>query len=427
MNKNDYINSVISNIKSNSARQDIKSEISAHIDDRIEYYTDCGMDKVSALQKALERMGEPDTIAEKFENLYSNPQYKILSYILTALYTVGLIAGVILSICCLSYTVDISDTMSACGLCFGSVMVFICSVLSLIFALKSKEPLPLRILGTVSIVGAVASPVTLVPCGYTILSLLFDYIPDLFTGDEFKYFYYPFNNIYGFEVLVHFLWIFMFLFGVFAITTGLLSLKFSKDYIDSVSLSKRNRKTAKTYIIILIVLASVAVFNFSFETLVAVNQNISNQAIVENDTNEGLNIFDNIALPFNEEKFLSDFPECYAKTAVYDEEVFELYSNFACVIYVRNNKLTKEFDNTELMWEKKCYSENEIINLNSTIKIGITLDEFFAVFDKNKVAVYSVSLKDGNEIINIEYAGKKLPFAAYYTFENGVLTDRYLS
>ncbi len=299
MNKNDYIKSVICRIKSDSARQDIKFEISSHIDDRTQYYVDCGMDSQSALQKALERMGDPESVAEKFENLYLNPKYKILSYIFMVFYTVGLIAGLVLCLCCLTYTVDISDTMSACGLCFGSVMVFICSVLSLIFALKSKEAIPLRILGTVSIVGAFASPVTLVPCGFTILSLFFDFIPDLLSGEEFKYFYYAFYNIDGFDILVYVLYILMFLFGAFAIVTGLLSFKFSKDYTNSVTLTRKNRSIAKFYAIILIVLSSIAVFNFSIESLITTNQYVSNTITINHDIDEAIYVFDSIELPFN--------------------------------------------------------------------------------------------------------------------------------
>ncbi len=105
----------------------------------------------------------------------------------------------------------------------------------------------------------------------------------------------------------------------------------------------------------------------------------------------------------------------------------EVYTNTVCTIYIKDGNCTKELANLESIGEKRCYSENEIRNLNSQVKNGISIDEFFTFFDKNKVAVYAVSLEKGKENTKIEFSSKELPFTAYYSFENDRLVDRNLA
>lgn len=427
MNKNDYINAVICNIKSSKAREQIKSEIAAHIEDRVQYYTDSGMDRDTAVKKTIERMGEADSVAESFENLYSNDKYKTVSYIFTFLYGLGLIAGVVLALCCINYTILLDDTISSLGLCFGSLLVFICSVISLIFAISSKEAMPLKVLGKVSLIGAVVSPVTLAPCGYTVLSLIFDYIPDILNGKEFEYLYYPFENmifptenIIIADSIMVLLYVLMFLFDGFAIATGLLSNKFAKDYENSIELSPKNKKRAKIYIIILIVLSLTAMVNFTVEGIVTLSNSISKTAKINNEIEEAYYIFDNIELPFDPVKVANDNPSATTRPALFDEDVLEINTGDFSVIYIKN-KNTKEFQNLGSLY----YTKNVITNLNSKIKKGTTIDDFFTVFDINKMNTYTVTQENGmeNAIIQFDYYYKNMYCVSYYIFEDGVLID----
>lgn len=71
MRKEEYINEVISKIENNKARREVEKELSAHIDDRISYYTDAGWDEETANEKAVEQMGSPEKTASEFDKLYS--------------------------------------------------------------------------------------------------------------------------------------------------------------------------------------------------------------------------------------------------------------------------------------------------------------------------------------------------------------------
>ena len=70
MRKDEYISAVISQIQNKKARAEVEREISAHIDDRISYYTDAGWDEETANEKAVEHMGEPEKIGEQMSRLH---------------------------------------------------------------------------------------------------------------------------------------------------------------------------------------------------------------------------------------------------------------------------------------------------------------------------------------------------------------------
>lgn len=70
MTREEYISAVMDQISSKKKRTFIKREIEDHIDDRIEYYTDCGYDADTALQKAVEHMGDPKEAGEEFDRVY---------------------------------------------------------------------------------------------------------------------------------------------------------------------------------------------------------------------------------------------------------------------------------------------------------------------------------------------------------------------
>ena len=78
MRKEEYIQEVISRIENKRAKIEVEKELSAHIDDRISYYTDAGWDKETANEKALEHMGEAKEIGEQMALVHS--KIKFYSY-----------------------------------------------------------------------------------------------------------------------------------------------------------------------------------------------------------------------------------------------------------------------------------------------------------------------------------------------------------
>ena len=84
MRKEEYIQEVISKIENKKARREVEKELSAHIDDRIAYYVDAGWDEDSANEKAMEHMGNVESVAEKL-GLIHNVWKRYCFIVLTAL------------------------------------------------------------------------------------------------------------------------------------------------------------------------------------------------------------------------------------------------------------------------------------------------------------------------------------------------------
>lgn len=82
MNRQDYINEILEQIDSKQVQAEIEKELSAHIDDREEYYREIGYDSETAAQKAVERMGSPEAAADGFNKVYKN------RHLITAIFAV---------------------------------------------------------------------------------------------------------------------------------------------------------------------------------------------------------------------------------------------------------------------------------------------------------------------------------------------------
>lgn len=81
--RNDYINSVLAQIDDKTVRSEIRKELSAHIDDREEYFKDCGYNDETAERMAVERMGSPEAAADGFSKVHKGK--RIVTVILSVL------------------------------------------------------------------------------------------------------------------------------------------------------------------------------------------------------------------------------------------------------------------------------------------------------------------------------------------------------
>lgn len=86
MKKEEYINSVIKQIKNSRAKALIQNELADHIEDRIEFYTDSGYSYDEACKKALERMGSPEQTAIQMDKLYSTKFNTALAVLISLCY-----------------------------------------------------------------------------------------------------------------------------------------------------------------------------------------------------------------------------------------------------------------------------------------------------------------------------------------------------
>ena len=72
MNRQEYITYALSQIDDDTVWCEIEKELSAHIDDREQYYRDIGYDDETAAQKAMEHMGSPEAAADGFSKVHKN-------------------------------------------------------------------------------------------------------------------------------------------------------------------------------------------------------------------------------------------------------------------------------------------------------------------------------------------------------------------
>ena len=86
MKKDEYIQEVISRIENKRAKQEVERELSAHIDDRISYYTDAGWDEETANEKAMEHMGDAQCVGTQMSKIHPSTNNfvikKIMAYVM---------------------------------------------------------------------------------------------------------------------------------------------------------------------------------------------------------------------------------------------------------------------------------------------------------------------------------------------------------
>ncbi|MBE6836213.1 MAG: hypothetical protein E7515_08215 [Ruminococcaceae bacterium] len=102
MRKEEYIQEVISRIENKRAKQEVEKELSAHIDDRISYYTDAGYDEETANIKAMEHMGSPEKVSEEMEKLHKDRR-RWAFIALSAVIVINIIVSIILQISSYGY------------------------------------------------------------------------------------------------------------------------------------------------------------------------------------------------------------------------------------------------------------------------------------------------------------------------------------
>jgi len=87
MNKDDYIKSVTSKIKNKRNRAIVEQEISAHIDDEIEFYQSKGYDYDTACEKAVKSMGSSELVGAQLGKLHSGYKDKIIAAVMLIIYS----------------------------------------------------------------------------------------------------------------------------------------------------------------------------------------------------------------------------------------------------------------------------------------------------------------------------------------------------
>ncbi len=72
----DYLNSVIPQKISEKTKTELREELECHIYDRAEFYMEIGYDEETAVGKAVEQMGEAESVRKSFNALYRDSAFK---------------------------------------------------------------------------------------------------------------------------------------------------------------------------------------------------------------------------------------------------------------------------------------------------------------------------------------------------------------
>lgn len=141
MDKNEYIDRVLSHIKDRNFVNTIKIELENHLADREEYYTEIGYSAEISAQKAVEHMGDADKLGENMNLLHSYRKHKIICVTgLAVLMVLTLTAYFILWLFDTSISNFFSDeTQITAILVFSAVTVFLeCMIYRYALASRNK-------------------------------------------------------------------------------------------------------------------------------------------------------------------------------------------------------------------------------------------------------------------------------------------------
>lgn len=76
MNIDEYIEKASQSISGKRQRLEFQREIRSHLEDRIEFYTAAGWDRETAIQKTLDRMGDPETVGDSMGRVHNDAASK---------------------------------------------------------------------------------------------------------------------------------------------------------------------------------------------------------------------------------------------------------------------------------------------------------------------------------------------------------------
>ncbi|MDE6767282.1 MAG: hypothetical protein K2J35_03705, partial [Eubacterium sp.] len=172
MNKEEYIENVLKHIRNKTFTNAIRNELDAHITDRELFYRDCGYDNDTALQKAIEHMGNADNVGEQMNKLHTNTKAVIISILSLLIYIGGLIFAVI---DILNFMVISTDPGEVYLYVFiASFITFASGTLCYTLSLKHRQQSLMTIFGIVNLIGML-SPFTFLAFGYSIAGFIFSF------------------------------------------------------------------------------------------------------------------------------------------------------------------------------------------------------------------------------------------------------------
>lgn len=449
MNKKEYIEKVLNHISGKAQKSQAEYELSDHIDDRKNYYIDCGIDREQAEIKAVEKMGDPDRVGIEFNRLHRNSAMLFIAVIFNVLYVLLLLISLsarseffIVPPASLWKTPETNSVV-----CFVSTLGVALSLAAIAFSYKSKNNVILIITGVTQIISFVAFPIFSMPFAYTIAGLIFCFPftvqqGETFFGDCAENLIYSTVNAIVFILLLYIL-------TSFALINGVASLLESKNiiYLKDKKYSKRD-KQFKRYLSFITVIFTVGVIALSVE---AVYDNYKNEQIQQSFNDEyaedylkAQDVFESINLPLSKNE-----SDKIVKSHVVSNDDLQYYKDFNTIVLYDNDVgaiVTIADEDSDGILETMIYDQMlfdnaycNSYNFADDIKIGITIDEFKSIYYFSDYNTYEAYYNGSTKFETIElvryYQEEEINFlkpksdyadeiSYTFYFENGVLTDK---
>ncbi|MGN0536136.1 MAG: permease prefix domain 1-containing protein [Eubacterium sp.] len=433
MNRDEYINRVISLVNSRADKREIRRELEAHIDDRIEYFTESGYDRESATQRAVEKMGSPTDVAVSMEKLHNHTHWVIMSVAFTFVYIIGLVfADVRFYDFGIINLVDFEEVSRVGSIV--SVLIFLCGALAFLSSFKSKSTVLLWIFGIVSIATPVVSCYALIPFAYQLVSIFTDFPAAVICNEPFFNIgevFWHIDDLFvnGMPTFIFYsLVILCILISLLCVVSGIVSLAYARELSSDFS-SKGFEKRVKKYALLLIIISVVALTGTACEEIYdSVYYYKENKAFTNNLSSNFENAkaeYDSITLPMTsqqvlelaEEKNLTDYDideMKYGMLAFYQNEAFtvQLNDDDDDGIYENKRMFSTNFVNLSDEQTEKIYSLNK----------GSSIEELEEIVGSENITDYRETVEGDitKTAVNIyTFNGKDY----WFYYENGVLTE----
>lgn len=433
MNRDEYINRVISLVNSRADKREIRRELEAHIDDRIEYFTESGYDRESATQRAVEKMGSPTDVAVSMEKLHNHTHWVIMSVAFIFVYIIGLIfADVRFYDFAIINLIDFEEVSRVGSIV--SVLIFLCGAFAFLSTFKSKSTVLLWIFGIVSIATPLLSGYALIPFAYQLVSIFTDFPaavmfnePFFNTGEVFWHIDDLFVN--GMPLPVFYsLVILCILISLLCVVSGIVSIAYARD-ICSDSPSNGLEKRAKKYALLLLIISAVALTGTACEGIYdSVYYYRENKAFTDNLSSNFENAkaeFDNITLPMTSQQV----SELAREKNLTDYDIDEM--KYGMLAFYQNEAFTVQLNDNDddgIYENKRMFSTNFVdLSSEQTEKIkslnkGSSIEELENIAGAENITDYRETAEGDNiktEINIYTFNGKDY----WFYYENGVLTE----
>lgn len=445
MERETYINTAVAKIKGKYIRHQVAQELADHIDDRISYYEDAGFVSEIATQKALEHMGNAEDVGETISKLHNMTSYEKVAYIFNYLYLAGGLFGAFCTIMLFSFKWDLYEWPGA-FVCFASCIVFILYALGFYYSHKSQNESVIMQNGIISIGQIVLSCFTMLPCGYSVLSLLFEF-PYTYTNGIVDYFYWPFDeniclfvsddfyNSYSaaFESVSIALYVLMCLFAVLPIITGIISI-ITAGFIKNDEFDRYDnavQKKIKKLATLLLALGIFGLGSISFQYVMTQtkieHQNIQYEQEHGQIYMEMFEKYEQIKLPATPQEIEKQYgylTEDYEEYGCYYNEIHaDIY--FDNIAVQNDGKFDGYFDKKGISNNTPYEITDKEFKKIKSIPIGTSLEDFYEnYFTILYVANVSETwIDDKNTITELTLQTKHMGSYAYLTFENDKLSD----